>query len=126
MLFIGYGSATFGFLLKALTPVLSLSPFLALHAFAVGGIGIITVGMMARIALGHTGRNLQQPSRLLAPIFIFLLVAFIARVLLPIISPTQYMLWLGMVQAAWLIAFTLFVWVYAPILGKPRTDGMPG
>ena len=126
VLYIGYSGATFGFLLKALIPFVSISPSLALHAFAVGGIGIITAGMMARIALGHTGRDIQQPSRLLAHSFMLLAAAFVARVLLPIIAPAQYLLWLGVAQTAWLVAFAMFVWVYAPILVKPRTDGMPG
>jgi uncharacterized protein involved in response to NO len=126
VLYVGYGCATFGFLLKALAPFFFLSPFLALHAFALGGIGMITAGMMARIALGHTGRDIQKHSRLLAPIFILLFAAFVARVVLPIIAPTHYLLWIGLTQAAWLLAFGLFVWVYAPILVKPRVDGMPG
>ncbi len=126
VLYVGYGGATFGFLLKALAPFISLSPSLALHAFAVGGIGIITAGMMARISLGHTGRDIQQHSRLLAPVFISLFAAYAARVLLPMIAPKYYLLWLGIAQAAWLIAFALFVWVYAPILVKPRMDWLPG
>ena len=126
VLYVGYGGATFGFLLKALAPFTFLSPSLALHAFAVGGIGMITAGMMARIALGHTGRDIQQHSRLLAPAFMSLIASFVARVLLPMIAPMHYLLWLGIAQAAWLIAFALFVWVYAPILVKPRIDGMPG
>ena len=126
VIYVGYGGATFGFLLKALAPFMSLPPSLALHAFALGGIGIITAGMMARISLGHTGRNIQQHSRLLAPAFIALCAAYVARVLLPIIAPEYYLLWLGIAQAAWMIAFALFVWVYAPILAKPRADGMPG
>ena len=89
---------------------------------ALSGIGIVTAGMMARITLGHTGRNIQQHSRLLAPIFMSLIAAYVARVLLPMIAPAHYLLWLGMAQAAWLIAFALFVWVY-PILVKPRADG---
>jgi uncharacterized protein involved in response to NO len=130
VLYVGYGGATFGFLLKALAPFYSASfspgPSLALHAFAVGGIGMITAGMMARISLGHTGRNIQQHSRLLAPIFMSLIAAYVARVLLPMVAPDHYPLWLGLAQAAWLVAFALFVWVYAPILVKPRMDGMPG
>lgn len=126
VLYIGYGGATFGFLLKALAPFDNIPPSLAIHAFAVGGIGMITAGMMARISLGHTGRNIQQHSRLLAPIFISLIAAYVARVLLPIIAPDHYTLWLGMAQATWLAAFALFVWVYAPILVKARADGMPG
>ena len=130
VLYVGYGGATFGFLLKALAPFTSLSPSqafsLALHAFAVGGIGMTTAGMMARISLGHTGRDIQQHSQLLAPAFMALFAAYVARVLLPMIAPMHYLLWLAMAQAAWLIAFALFVWVYAPILVKPRADGMPG
>jgi len=126
VLFVGYGGAAFGFLLKALAPFSSLPPSLALHAFALGGVGMITAGMMARISLGHTGRNIQQHSRLLAPVFILLIAAYVARVLLPMIAPSEYQLWLGIAQAAWLIAFAMFVWVYAPILVKPRADGMPG
>jgi uncharacterized protein involved in response to NO len=130
VLYAGYGGATFGFLLKALAPFISLPPSqtfsLAMHAFALGGIGMITAGMMSRIALGHTGRDIQQHSRLLAPVFISLIAAYAARVLLPMIAPAHYLLWLGIAQAAWLIAFALFVWVYAPILVKPRADGMPG
>ena len=126
VLYAGYGGATFGFLLKALAPFSSLPASLALHAFALGGIGMITAGMMARIALGHTGRDIQQHSRLLAPAFMSLFAAYVARVLLPMIAPMHYLLWLAMAQAAWLIAFALFVWVYTPILIKPRADGKPG
>lgn len=126
VLYVGYGGAILGFLLKAFTPFLSLSPFLALHALALGGIGIITAGMMARIALGHTGRNVQQPPRLLVPTFISLFAAYVTRVLLPLIDPAHSLLWIGIAQAAWLIAFAVFVWVYVPILVKPRADGMPG
>ena len=126
VIYAGYGGATFGFLLKALAPFTSLPPSLALHAFALGGIGMITAGMMARISLGHTGRNIGQHSRLLAPAFMALCAAYVARVLLPIIAPEHTLLWLCIAQAAWIVAFALFVRVYAPILVKPRADGMPG
>ncbi len=36
------------------------------------------------------------------------------------------MMWLAVAQAAWLFAFALLVWVYVPILIKPRADGKPG
>lgn len=126
VLYVGYAGATLGFLLKALAPFTTLSPSLALHAFTLGGIGMITAGMMARIALGHTGRDIQQHSRLLAPAFLSLIAAYVARVGLPILFPAHYPLWLGIAQASWLIAFAIFVWVYAPILIRPRTDGKPG
>jgi uncharacterized protein involved in response to NO len=126
VLYLGYAGAVFGFLLKALAPFLSLPPDLAIHAFALGGIGMITAGMMSRISLAHTGRDLQHHSPLLPTIFILLVAAFIARVLLPIIAPLHFLLWLAVAQAAWLAAFALLVWVYAPMLVRPRKDGMPG
>ena len=36
---------------------------LTLHLFTIGGIGLMTLSMMSRVALGHTGRNIQKPSR---------------------------------------------------------------
>lgn len=126
ILYVGYSGATFGFLLKALAPITPFPPSLALHAFAVGGIGMITAGMMARIALGHTGRDIQHHSRLLSPIFMLLIAAFVGRVLLPMLAPGQYLLWIGIAQSTWLLAFSMFVWVYIPILTKARADGKPG
>jgi len=126
VLFVGYAGAVFGFLLKALTPVLGLAPTLAVHAFAVGGIGIMTVGMMARIALGHTGRSIQEPIEGLRFVFILLAAAFIARVLLPPVLPAHYLLWLGLAQVFWISAYALFLLIYLPILIRPRVDGMPG
>ncbi len=126
VLYLGYAGAVFGFLLKSLAPFLSLPPDLAIHAFALGGVAMITAGMMSRISLAHTGRDLQHHSRWLAPIFFALVSAYIARVLLPMIAPAQYLLWLAVAQTAWLAAFALLVWIYAPILVKPRKDGMPG
>ncbi len=126
VLYLGYGGTVFGFLLKMLAPFTTISPSLALHAFAVGGIGMITAGMMARISLGHTGRDIQQHSRLLAPAFISLFVSYVARVILPMIAPEHYLLWVGIAHATWLITFSLFLWIYAPILIRPRIDGMHG
>ncbi|MBI5750814.1 MAG: NnrS family protein [Hydrogenophilales bacterium] len=126
VLFVGYAGAVFGFLLKALTPVLGLSPTLAVHAFALGGISMMTVGMMARVALGHTGRSIQEPVRGLPPIFILLAAAFVARVLLPLAAPAHYLVWLAFAQAFWISAYALFFLIYLPILIKPRVDGMPG
>lgn len=126
VLFVGYAGAVFGFLLKALTPVLELSPYLAVHAFALGGISMMTVGMMARVALGHTGRNLQEAIKGLPLVFILLAAAFIARVLLPLAAPAHYLIWLAFAQAFWIGAYALFLMIYLPILIKPRVDGMPG
>ena len=125
VLYMGYAGAAFGFLLKMLEPFISLPPFLALHAFAVGGVGMIAMGMMARVSLAHTGRNIQRHSKLLLPMFVLMFSAYVARVLLPMIAPLHYLLCLAAAQGLWLIAFALFVLVYGPILAKPGADAMP-
>ena len=63
VLYIAYSFLTLGFALKAASVWAGISPFLSVHAFTVGGIGILTLGMMSRVTLGHTGHNVQQPPR---------------------------------------------------------------
>ena len=126
VLFLGYAAAVLGFLLKALSVVLPLSPYLAVHAFAVGGVGLMTVGMMARVILGHTGRDIQQAPRWLALVFVALMVSLLARVALPMLVPAWALGWMVVAQAAWLYAFAVFLWIYAPMLLRPRVDGQPG
>jgi uncharacterized protein involved in response to NO len=126
ILFLAYGAALLGFLLKALAVVLPLSPYLAVHAFAVGGIGLMTVGMMGRVILGHTGRDVQQAPRWVSLLFMALFAAFVARVALPLLLPAYTLAWMGLAFAAWLYGFAVFLWVYAPMLVKPRVDGQPG
>jgi len=50
---------TIGFGLKSVAVIAGIDPFLPVCAFAVGGMDIITLGMMLRISLGHTGRNIM-------------------------------------------------------------------
>jgi uncharacterized protein involved in response to NO len=126
VLFLGYGSMVFGFLLRAMSSVLPLSPYLAVHAFAVGGIGLMTAGMMARVALGHTGRSVQEPPGVVSIVFGLLVVALIARVMLAWALPQWYPVWVELAALAWVLAFAVFGVVYGPMLIKPRVDGQPG
>lgn len=126
VLFVGYGSAVLGFLLKALEAVVAISPYLAVHAFAVGAIGLMTVGMMARISLGHTGRNIQEPPRVLTLISIVLTLVVLARVGLVWLAPQWSLFWLELASFGWLFAFVLLAVAYGPIWVKPRVDGQPG
>jgi uncharacterized protein involved in response to NO len=121
VLFVAYGWLIAGFVLLALG-----KPRLALHAFSVGGLGGITLGMMSRVSLGHTGRNLHQPPAILGLVFALLFLAAVARVLLPWLMPGQALLWYRLAGLAWIFAFGLFTGVYAPILSRPRVDGRPG
>jgi len=123
ILYLGYGFIVLGFALHALGSLLSISPWVALHAFAAGGIGLITSGMMSRIALGHTGRNVQQPPSAIRFIFIALIAGAIFRVILPLVLPASlYGISIATAQLCWVLGFSLFVVIYAPILFQPRID----
>ena len=86
----------------------------------------MTIGMMARVSLGHTGRNIFTPPQALNWMFFSLFLGAIVRVIIPIILPMQYRMWIEVSQGLWIIAFVGFIIVYAPMLIKPRIDGRYG
>jgi len=125
VLYIGYAWVIVGFGLMALSAFSWVPQVLALHAFTVGGIGILTLGMMARVALGHTGRALKA-SNVIALAFVTINLAALFRVLLPALFPAWYPGFLVASAYCWLAAFSLFAVHYGPILSAPRVDGRPG
>lgn len=111
-------------LLRALSAVMPLSPSLHLHAMTAGALGTLTLGMMARVALGHSGRALVAPS----PVrfgFVAVTIAALLRVFGPLAAPGA--LWPFVTAGAlWSAAFALYFVAYAPALIRPRVDGRPG
>lgn len=87
----------------------------ATHALTVGTIGMMTLGMITRTALGHTGRPLRV-SAIETSAYLALLLAALVRVFLPLLWPASL---LPSVQAAallWSLAFWLYLWRYTPML----------
>lgn len=125
VLYSGYGWLVAGFMLHALAAVGAFPESPAIHAFTVGAIGVLTLGMMARVALGHTGRPLRS-SLAINIAFVLLNGAALVRVLLVAVIPSWHSQWLYLSGFLWLAAFALFSAVYVPILLRPRTDGQPG
>ncbi|MDH5766150.1 MAG: NnrS family protein [Gammaproteobacteria bacterium] len=126
VLYLGYGWIVAGFLLKALSITHGISVFIAIHSFAYGGIGMITIGMMARVALGHTGRNVFDPPGILKIVFLSMLTGTIVRVIFPLVDSSHYSLWIGIAQLLWILSFMIMLVVYLPMLIKARVDGRPG
>ena len=125
VLYAGYGWIILGFMLTVLSAYAVILPTLALHAFTLGGIGVLTLGMMARVSLGHTGRALKA-SNTIAVAFVLINVAALFRVLLPIAMPHWYENLIYISTLCWLAAFSLFVFVYMPLLNRARIDGQDG
>ncbi len=115
-----------GFALKALSITSDVSPFLSVYAFTAGGIGLLTIGMMSRVSLGHTGRNVFEPPSIIFWSFAILLAGVIVRVIFPLFTMDLYLYWVGISQLLWMIAFAIFVYVYAPMLLSARVDGRDG
>ncbi len=102
-----------------------LSPSTALHALTAGSMGCLTLGMMARVSLGHTGRPLEAP-RSVHVAFVFMVLAGVARVAGPLFGPAAYLLSLMAAGTLFALAFALYLAAYAPMLFAPRADGRPG
>ncbi|MBA1443423.1 MAG: NnrS family protein [Chromatiales bacterium] len=125
VLFTGLAWFALGFLLNSLASLELFPANLATHALTTGAVGILTLGMMARVALGHTGRSLQPP-RLVEISFIAINLAVALRVFAPYVAPDQYGLWIQLSGGLWVLCFLLFTLFYLPVLLKPRIDGRPG
>jgi uncharacterized protein involved in response to NO len=125
-LFIAFLLIDIGFLLMALLPFFNLSKLLAIHAFSFGGIGVATLSMMARVSLGHTGRNVKNPPGATTIALMALIVGSLFRVALPLMAASHYLIWILASQVLWIAAFLIFVIIYSPMLIKPRVDGQFG
>jgi uncharacterized protein involved in response to NO len=122
ILYLGYAWIAIGLLLQAASPFLGVMPSLSTHALTSGAIGMITLGMMSRVSLGHTGRAINHSKVLLIA---FVLIGFtpLLRVILPLLLPEQYLNLVMLSGFSWTSAFVLFVAIYTPILWKARVDG---
>lgn len=126
VLHLGYAWIALGFALLALAAAgWDAAASSALHAFTAGGIGVLTLGMMARVALGHTGR-LLEPAPVMTWAFVAVNLAALFRVATPLALPHATLEGMALSGALWTIAFALFAALYAPILLRPRVDGRPG
>ncbi|MGN6955925.1 NnrS family protein, partial [Neisseria sp. P0015.S004] len=63
---------------------------LGVHLIGVGGIGVLTLGMMARTALGHTGNSIYPPPKVVPVAFWLMIAATVIRVLATFVSGTAY------------------------------------
>ena len=125
-LYLAYAWLSLGFLLKGLSFFTSIAAPLALHAFAYGGIGLITVAMMARVTLGHTGRDVFHPPAVVNVMFVLLVLGSVIRVFLPLLMPMEYRLWILLSGGVWALAFLLFLLWFSPLWIIPRVDGPYG
>jgi uncharacterized protein involved in response to NO len=121
----GYAWIAIALLLRALAAAGPVPAGLAVHALTVGAVGGLTLGMMTRTSLGHTGRPLKAGR---AELFCYAAVqlAALARVFLPLAFPSLYLQAVIGSGLLWSAAFGVFTLAYWPILSRSRADGKPG
>lgn len=95
------------------------------HALTVGAIGCLTLGMMARVALGHTGR-LLEPSGSVVLAFALVVGAALLRVVGVLAFPAHHASWVAAAGVSWAVAFGLYFAAYLPVCVSPRVDGRAG
>jgi uncharacterized protein involved in response to NO len=120
VLHVAFAFVPIGFALLALA-ILSpslVAPTGALHGWTAGAIGLMTLAVMTRASLGHTGQPLTA-TRPVQAIYLAAVISALARIV------AAFHLWrepmLHLAAMAWVAAFLGFVIVYAPLLwGRPK------
>lgn len=121
---LGYLFVPLGLILFGLSQLELLSQSAAFHALAVGAIGNLTLGMMSRVSLGHSGRPLAV-NRVIVFAFALMLFAAVLRTSIDLL-PIPYMAVIHLSGALWVLAWLLFLVKYTAMLIKPRLDGVYG
>jgi uncharacterized protein involved in response to NO len=120
ILHLAYAWLAFGLLLKAYALLGGeLSVVTAQHALMVGAIGSMTLGVMTRAGLGHTGRPLRASWPIVGSYLLISLAAAV-RIVGPALFPAHYNTAMLVAGLAWLLAFAIFAVVFWPILTRPR------
>jgi uncharacterized protein involved in response to NO len=122
ILHVAYAFIPLGFLFGAAEAFGAISGSAAIHAWMAGAAGTMTLAVMTRATLGHTGQKLTA-SNLTRAIYAAIIVAAAARIG-AIIDPAHMMALLGIAAVAWALAFLGFVVAYGPALaGYDKRSG---
>jgi uncharacterized protein involved in response to NO len=92
----------------------------AVHALTTGAVGVMTLAVMTRASLGHTGRP-----RHAGPVTVFIYLLVTLGALIRVFGPTTGLptnLVLGLAAGSWSGAYLLFALIYGPFLLRPSLD----
>jgi uncharacterized protein involved in response to NO len=120
----GYAWLAAGFILRGAAELTGLIPLDAgIHALTIGAIGSMIIGMMSRVALGHTGRSIAAAPLTVAAYWLVNAAALLRVAFALTWDDTLRVASLMGSGALWSLAFAFFVVVYWPILSRSRADG---
>jgi uncharacterized protein involved in response to NO len=118
ILHVAYAFVPAGFILSGLSALDLIAPSAGIHAWTGGAIGTMTLAVMSRATLGHTGRRLEaSPATHL--IYASVVVAALARVCAVLeVNHTGALLMIAGI--AWAAAFLGFAAAYSALFWSPR------
>jgi uncharacterized protein involved in response to NO len=117
MMHVAYAWMVVAFLLLALGDIGSAGAARAwLHAFTVGALGSMMLGLMTRMSLRHTGRPLVPPPAMVAA-YLLLQAAALLRVCAALAGAGEP--WIVASGIAWIAAFAIFLGCFGAILVSP-------
>jgi uncharacterized protein involved in response to NO len=119
ILHVGYLFVPLGFLLGALAAFDVVPATAGVHAWMVGAAGIMTLAVMTRATLGHTGQSLTA-SWATQTVYLAIVVAAVARIC-AVLDPTHAFILLHIAACAWLLAFFGFAIAFGPLLLGSRS-----
>lgn len=96
-----------------------------IHLFAIGALGGVILAMIARVTMGHTGREIYKGPSMWVAYSAIILAAFL-RTFGVILFPEHMLDMINITAGLWSIAFGLFLSHFAPMLWSKRVDGHPG
>jgi uncharacterized protein involved in response to NO len=123
ILTVGYGWVGLSLLALGVASLGVLPTANAVHVLTSGAVGAMTLAIMTRASLGHTGR-LRHAGLMTVVIYGLVNLGAILRVFTPAPDAPTGMthLLLGMAAVAWSGAYLLFALVYGQILVRPSLD----
>jgi uncharacterized protein involved in response to NO len=120
ILHIGYAFVPLGFLLAGMSAFGIAGVSAAIHAWMAGGAGIMTLAVMSRASLGHSGRPLVASAPTQA-CYVLVVVATLVRVAAVFIPAWSSGL-IYLAAACWSLSFLGFALSYAPAFLAVRLD----
>jgi len=119
VLHLGYGWLVVGLGLKAAAHFGLLGHASAIHALTVGAVGTMTLAIMTRASLGHTGRALQVNGTT-AVAYVMVSLSAVLRIAVPVLIPEVYNEGMIVAGLLWVAAFAAVSVAYWPVLTMPR------
>jgi uncharacterized protein involved in response to NO len=117
VLHVAYFFVPLGFLLIGASDLTThVPPSAGIHAWTAGAIGLMTLAVMTRATLGHTGQPLHAGA-VTQTIYACIAVAAVLRI---VAACTGSLMLLDLSGATWIAGFAAFVFLYGPLLAMRK------